>query len=178
MQLHFGNISQWGEKVYDFLNERKPSVFLFAEHKLMNSALGGAKDRLYSMGLKPFLASAKIKHTGPSGGTGLVAQRHLAVTPLATRPDLCAASLAQGAAWASALLRLKGAWVLLVSVYIPPGGLIPSNLNLLFNLRNMLKTLSIPFILLGDWNLDGEELSSIPWLDELDAFILPLATLC
>ena len=98
---------------------------------------------------------------GSHGGAWVLAQRSLeshGFLPGAEGSQLI------GDQWTAAAVRLKGFDVVFVAVYLVDGiGLAGANIDRLGSLPRFLEQLSVPYIIMGDWNLEPSELEMARW---------------
>ena len=99
------------------------------------------------------------------GGVGLGVKKHLSTTWVPS-------SLIEGMEdIEAAVLHLKGLKLLVVSLYLRPGGLLRSGRNAarLHDLAFLTEQLQLPWIACADWNATPGELKEAGWLDTLRA---------
>ena len=57
---------------------------------------------------------------------------------------------------------------IIVTLYLQDGiGMTGANLDTLFELQSIITQLGLPFIIVGDWNVEPATLMSVPWYGEL-----------
>ena len=98
---------------------------------------------------------------GSHGGTWVLVQRSLESHDFL--PGVEGSQLI-GDQWTAAAVRMKGFDVVLVAVYLEDGiGLAGANIDRLGSLSKFLEQLSVPYIIMGDWNLEPGELEMARW---------------
>jgi hypothetical protein len=82
---------------------------------------------------------------------------------------------------AMGLLQLNGVTILVVNVCLTSGiGLTAENVVKLAFLTRLVNTFNVPFIMVGDWNMNPEELNKTGWLDKVNGRVMgpPAAIIC
>ena len=126
---------------------------LVAERHLQKQVLSSKQRRLWDHGWDWHgEAAAGTGRGGTSGGTAVLVRRHLDHRPGAVFQS-------QGAGWTQVFLRLKQWDLALFSLYLKVDTALHAspNVDVLHELAAAIRVLSCPFLVLGDWNAEPED---------------------
>ncbi|CAE8616817.1 unnamed protein product, partial [Polarella glacialis] len=143
------------------------SVTIGVEHHLAGDSLKAARKLTYKAGWRSFVNPAvqcnpavQTSKKGFSGGEWILVKRSVSVAHDRYHPQ-------EAHGWASCTLRVKGFDFLLVSLYLESGQdpFSDTNAAKLDNLGRFLKVVSLPYMVVGDWNCTPEQLAETSWLN-------------
>ena len=152
IQIFFANINVWSKKASDFFfhPEFQDSVGCFVEHHLDGDALIAVKKKFQSIGRDCYASAATStgrSATGTSAGAAIVPYKTLCMRSL----DLCLLQHILGSdpfsqsRWQAAILRVKGASILVVTTYLVHTiGLTGDNITLLEQLLTLIRCFGPP----------------------------------
>ena len=84
--------------------------------------------------------------------------------PLGFKRVLADEPSGHGDQWVPALVRCRGIDFVFIAVYMEDGVGPQGNMHRLQQLANFVSSLKVPWIILGDWNMEPETLEGIGWL--------------
>ena len=171
IQIFFANINMWSRKAGDFLLGQgfTDSVGCFVEHHLDATSIESVKKKFHEVG-RDFFGSAAVptgrSATGTSAGAAICPAKSLCMRDL--DDHLCRLILGAdgfvGCRWQAAVLRVKGASILIVTTYLVHTiGLTGDNIVLLEQLLVLIRSLGLPTIICGDWQMAPTELVASEW---------------
>jgi hypothetical protein len=165
MHVYFANYTAWSSKAKSFLlhesHREEFSVTIGVEHHLAGDSLKAARKLTYKAGWRSFVNPAvQTSKKGFSGGEWILVKRSVSVAHDRYHPQ-------EAHGWASCTLRVKGFDFLLVSLYLESGQdpFSDTNAAKLDNLGRFLKVVSLPYMVVGDWNCTPEQLAETSWLN-------------
>ncbi len=121
------------------------------EHTLKGEPLDKARRWAAEHGWDSHLDEAYVKESKPGGGTGVLAKDSAGVRPLGTPPQLLEGRCTMGA------IDLSGA-VVVMPWYGISGGCLAHQLPLLQCMAEVLRSIGLPFIVGGGWQITAQEL--------------------
>jgi hypothetical protein len=171
VQIYFANVTSWSAHAQDYLILPSSAlatshVMCIAEHHRRGAALVEVLKKLRRPGWETTAEAAEtgtaLVREGPGhGGVWVAAQSHLQSSGLTVEHKRSVQQPEhQGLStqWTARQLRTKGQTILVVVLYLAPGqGLAGSNLVTLTEVGAYLKAYGLPFILMGDFNMEEEE---------------------
>lgn len=152
VQLYYANVTSWSSKAKNYLLTRPAHLLMAVEHHQVGEGANTAQDELQMGGWHINWQDATITpEGGTQGGVFIGYRKNLNAF------DACKQ---QTPRWTANLLRLNGRTLLLAVVYLYPGqtATSPQNRQVLAELAGLIQSLSIPYLLVGDWNLEPEQL--------------------
>ena len=167
--IYFANYTEWGPKAEEYLDREEQKAFhvhMGVETHLSGLALKKARRNRKKSGYKSYVCPATdTGRGGNSGGTWVLVQKNLASHGALPGYQLVeGVPQAAGEQWSAAVVRVKNFDIVVVSLYMESGvGLNDTNMRRLEQLAEFLKLITVPFLVLGDWNLEPSELESISW---------------
>ena len=174
--MRFDNVTVWGKKAEDFYFGKEESmkgveIACVAEHHKLAQGWPKVRNTLQQNGWRSVASPAKKSmrsETGSEGGTAVMSRSHLHLTPFQDE------RLGEkGNDWSAIMVRLKGVDLLLISVYLTCSiGMTGENLAKVKELMQLCLNANIPFIMIGDWNMDPSKLMTTGWLEVIKAEIM------
>ena len=171
IQIFFANINVWGKKASDFFLDPgfQDSVGCFVEHHLDSDGLITVKKKFHNIGRDCYASAATStgrSATGTSAGAAIAPFKTLCMRSL----DRCLLEHILGtdpnseSRWQAAILRVKGASVLVITTYLVHTiGLTGDNITLLEQLLTLIRCLGLPTIISGDWQMPPKDLVDSDW---------------
>ncbi len=174
LRVYFANVTSWSSHALDYAtqvasNLARSHVMCVAEHHKRGPALVETIKRLRRLGWSTTAEGAAETGTatvreGPGHGGVWVATRAslqgsgmpLDVKRAVQRPEHQGLSTQ----WTARQIRTRGTTLLIVVLYLAPGqGLAGSNLVTLTEVGTYIRGMGLPYVLMGDYNMEVEELN-------------------
>ena len=169
-------MTDWGPLAEKFLVDdiaNSYDVIGFSEHHLPSAKLQIFHHVCKTTFRRKFIASAKPKNNGTSGGVLLAPKNHLSIAPIAN----CNGLFHVGEDWVAFSLRLRGIDIIVVQLYLISGmGPKQDNLLRLGKIFTFLLSKRLLFVIFGDFNMVPEQLYSTGFIAKSSACIIPAPT--
>jgi len=169
LTIYYANYTEWGPKAASYLNTttmRQYHVHVGVETHLRGNALSRARRDRNKYGYRSFVCPAEpTGRGGTHGGTWILVQRSLdSHASLPGSQVVGGVPQLIGDMWSAAVVRMQGFDLVLVSLYMDDGlGASGANIDRLNSLATFLLQLKVPYIVLGDWNMEPPELHLVRW---------------
>jgi hypothetical protein len=180
LKLLCGNISIWGPQAEKWLisiatSNDCPDVVGILEHRLTYKALGDLKARLrfagwYVVGVAVHSGAVSGgKDTNVTGGALIAYRLHLDISPLgnsalASLVGEASSSFGSGFDWTAVQIRVQGLAFVYVAVYFTDSiGFTGANLRKSHSIYLLLQQLGMPFIIMGDFNMEPHAMEDSGW---------------
>ena len=176
VQLYLANVTSWTAHAQDYLVQPSSDlshchVMCIAEHHRRGAALVEVIKKLRRLGWSTTAEAAAetgtaVVREGPGhGGVWVAVRSHLQSSGLSVENKLAVQQAEhQGLStqWTARQLRTKGQTILVVVLYLAPGqGLTGTSLVTLTEVGAYIKAHGLPFVLTGDFNMEGGELEIV-----------------
>ena len=166
LKIFFGNITSWSLKAKQRILSQEVDICGVAEHHQGPEHWLQFKVDWLTAGWQPVIANARCNETGgTTGGVALAFRKHLSRLDAPGNHDH---------RWTASIFQAKNTEMLLVMLYLQvgegPTGY--TNRQVLTEVGALILTLNIPYIVMGDFNCEPEELLETTWLRRIKGNIL------
>ena len=163
MRILFANITEWGSKTEQFVAQKEFDLFMFVEHKLMLHQLRQKSALVAKQGYRLAATAATKANVANSGGAMCLCKKHLTLWPRERAPLLHEGAVrptqAHGHDWIAMQLSLRGTAVTIYVVYLTSAiGASGVNIEKLEQICSSMRHIRGPLMLIGDWNMEYQEL--------------------
>ena len=169
LSFYFANYTEWGPKAEEYLDRQTMRDFhlhLGVETHLAGTSLRAARRARKKRGYRTYTCPAdETGRGGNSGGTWVMVQKHLSSHGALPGFQLQeGVPHTRGEQWTAAMVRVKGFDLVFIAAYLESGvGLNETNMRRLGQISEFLKLITVPFIVMADWNMEPSELLSVAW---------------
>jgi exonuclease III len=167
LNIYFANITSWSDKAVEYLLQKKDSppstadIICVAEHHLVTEKLKAPRKAIAKAGRFSFITSATpTGQGGCAGGTMVLPRSELDVTKVRGRDTGIMND------WSACSIRGRARDLVVISLYLKDGeGMSPTNLLRLGQVHDLVQSLKVPWIILGDFNMSPVTLDQGGFLD-------------
>ena len=179
--IHFGNITEVSHKYWSFMEKfgKEYQMMALVESHVPKARTPKLAKDVEAKGWKSFITPAQPSdksEAGCKGGTFILARSMLMVHDVrAVCCDIPAinAILDEAIDWSCCMVQMRGLRFIVVVVYCTHGlGFKGLNMLKLGQIGQLLALLSLPFILVGDWNQPPHLLRASGWLGMVGAELI------
>jgi hypothetical protein len=154
--LYFANITSWSDKAVDYLLHTKDSppalseIICLAEHHLVQDKLKSPRRKIDKAGRYSFVTAATSTGLGGSSGGTMVLPRNGLHISKVWSPEGGPMNN-----WSACMIRGSARDLIVISIYLKDGeGMSHVNLARLSQVHDLIKSTKVPWIILGDFNMN------------------------